>query len=204
MNAKSFDPTRSLYDRWKYSQNLASWLNNLDLDANEKLKSLREDLENYNSLLKRLKLNEPLVYWKKTNGTRSAEWAALILLFPFMILGFLHCFIPYYFVKRFTEKTFKRRVFWGSVKMILGKLLTGIMNIPYIFVFYHFIHPSWWLAIAYFASIGLVGTAAYVWFEKLNLFKAKGIVAKMDLSALFVKRKALKAKLSDILPEFPN
>ena len=51
MNAISFDPAISLYERWKYSQNLASWLNNLDLDANEKLKSLREDLENYNSLL---------------------------------------------------------------------------------------------------------------------------------------------------------
>ena len=201
MNAISFDPAISLYERWKYSQNLATWLNKQDINTDEKLQTIQEELENYIKLLKQMKLNDALVYWKKTNGTRSKEWAALLLLFPLMIVGLIHCFIPYYFVKNFTEKTFKRRVFWSSVKMILAKFSIGIFNLPFIFVFYHFIYPSWWLAIAYFTSIGLTGTVAYIWFNNFKSLKAKNAVNKVDLSALIAKRDHLNTKLLDILPQ---
>ena len=85
--------------------------------------------------------------------------------------------------------------------MILAKFSIGIFNLPFIFVFYHFIYPSWWLAIAYFTSIGLTGTVAYIWFNNFKSLKAKNAVNKVDLSALIAKREHLNTKLLDILPQ---
>jgi len=204
MNAFNFDKKLSLYDRWKYSQKLANWLNKQDLEENKKLADLKKQAQTYFSLLKRFKLEEQYVYWKKDNpsGSRLKEVLNMILLFPFSILGFIHCAIPYILVKRFVEKSFKRKVFWASVKMILGALAIGIINIPVIFLFYYFIFPSWLLAIFYYLTIGLTGLAAYMLVRNLKTFTIKGKVNKTDLSGILKKREALEAAIKDMVPHF--
>lgn len=201
MNATSFDKSLSLLDRWKYSRQLALWLNEQNVEENEKLSKLKADLAGYFSLIKRMRLTDPLIHWKKTNGGKSTEIAAIIFLFPFMIIGMIHCFIPYYFVKNFAEKSFKRKVFWSSVKMVMGKISIGLLNIPYIFLFYYFVYPSWWLAIGYYATIGLTGLAAYQWFSNFKSLKAKGIVAKTDISKIIKKRDELENRIAEIVPD---
>ena len=204
MNSMNFDRSIPLKKRWRYSQQLANWMNEQNFEENEKLSKLQKQAESYFGLLKRFKLEEHLLFWKKENpaGSRAKELFMLTLLFPFAIIGAIHCAIPYIITKRFVEGKMKRRVFWSSVKLTLGQLLIALFNIPTFFLFYHFVYPSWWLAFGYFLTIGLTGLAAYMWVRHLKTFIAKGKINKTDVSALLEKRAALETEINSIVPEF--
>lgn len=200
MNPDSFDKSIPLENRWKYSKALAHWLNARDVENDPEIVGVKKEVRGYFDLLKRMKLEDKYVYWKQTNpsGSRAKEIFWLIVLFPFTLLGLLHLGAVYYFVKRFAEKSFKRRVFWASVKMILGKIIGGLINIPVIFLFYHFVYESWALAFLYYALIGIFGLMAYVWFEHLKSFKTKGKVNKAALEKIIAKRKDLVEKVTTL------
>ena len=124
-----------------------------------------------------------------------------LLMFPLAILGMIHCLIPYLLIKRFTEKTFKRRVFWSSVKLMLGKVSVGIFNIPFFFLIYNFIYPSFWLGLGYFLFIiPTLGLIAYLYHRKITIYKTKGLMQKMDLSPFIEKRRELIEKIKNLIP----
>ena len=203
MNAENFDRKLSLVKRWEYSRSLAKWIDQQDIESNEALSEFKKESESYFSILKRFKLEERLLFWKIThpNGGRIKELLTMIVLAPLAILGALHLGLPYILVKRFVEKSFRRKVFHGSVKLILGQLSMGLLSIPFIFLFHAYVYPSWGLAFLYYAMIGIIGLCAYVWMLNFKDFKAKGIVAKMDTSKLTEKRSKLIEKLKDVVPE---
>ena len=188
--------------RWEYSKKLANWINGQDFETNTELSKTKDKAESYFKLLNRFKLEEQFVFWKKENpsGSRLKEILTIVLLFPFSILGFIHCAIPYILVKRFVEKSFKRSVFWASVKMLLGSLVMGIINIPAIFIFYYLIYPSWLMAFAYYISIGLTGLAAYTLMKNVKGFMTKGKVNKIDLTGILKKRDALEQAINETIP----
>ena len=202
MNPDSFDRKYSLKERWKYSQNLAHWLNKQDVPNNESLSSFQEEAKSYFSLLKRVKLEERLLFWKinHPNGSRLKELLTMIALTPLGILGVLHLGLPYILVKRFVEKSFKRKVFHGSVKLIVGMISMGLLNIPVIFLFHAYVYPSWGLAILYYFLIGIFGLCAYVWMLNFKDFKAKGMINKMDTSKFENKRAQLVEQLKAVVP----
>lgn len=201
MNVDNFDHSLSLEERWKYSQNLAHWLNTQDLLTNLNLAQFKKNAESYFKLLEHNKTEENYLQWKVSGGNRMTELLKMIILFPFAIIGLVHTGIPYFIVKKFVEKSFKREVFWGSVKLMLGKFLIAIFNIPTIFLFYHFIYPSWWLAITYFLSIGFTGLAAYMWFINFIRYRAKGRISKMDTSTIETKRHDLIEEMKTVVPQ---
>jgi glycerol-3-phosphate O-acyltransferase/dihydroxyacetone phosphate acyltransferase len=121
-------------------------------------------------------------------------------MWPFAILGLIHCGIPYYFTKRFVETSFKRRVFWSSVKLLVGKISMGLLNIPSIFLFYKFVYPSYWLAFAYYLCIGLFGLAAYMWVRNFKSYKIKGAMKKMNLDKFWSKRTEFAQKIKELIP----
>lgn len=202
MNPDSFDRKYSLKERWKYSQNLAHWLNKQDVPNNEALSSFQEEAKSYFSLLKRVKLEERLLFWKinHPNGSRLKELLTMIALTPLGILGVLHLGLPYILVKRFVEKSFKRKVFHGSVKLIVGMISMGLLNIPVIFLFHAYVYPSWGLAILYYFLIGIFGLCAYVWMLNFKDFRAKGMINKMDTSKFEKKRAQLVEQLKAVVP----
>jgi 1-acyl-sn-glycerol-3-phosphate acyltransferase len=202
MNARHSDHSISLEKRWHYSQDLALWLNARSSEELETLVPLKEKMALYFKELKSNKIDENHVFEKATTGTiqRSKELLHVALLFPFMILGVLHCALPYLLVKRFVEKSFKRRVFWSSVKLLMGMISMGILNIPVIFLFYAFIYPSYLLAFAYYLCIGLFGLAAYMWMRNLKRFKEKGHAQHLDLQKWEKQRAEL---LSEIQAQIP-
>lgn len=203
MNPESFDRSIPLERRWRYSQHLANWLNEQDLETNEELQKLKDDTDGYFKLLKRMRLEDRYVYWKQTNpsGSRMKEVLMMIVLFPFAILGLIHMGPWYFLVKRFVEKSFRRKVFWGSVKLVMGKIVMGLANIPFIFLFYYFVYPSWWLALAYYFTTGLFGLAAYMWFRNLKYYKTKGVVKKTNIEKFIQKRKELVERVEAVLPK---
>jgi 1-acyl-sn-glycerol-3-phosphate acyltransferase len=203
LNSENYNPALSLTKRWRYSQNLANWMNERNLEDSPDLIDLKTEVDSYFTLLKRFKLKEKYVFefQSKSKGNRINEILFLITLWPFAILGTIHCAIPYLFVKKFTEKSFKRKVFWGSVKMLLGKASIGIFNIPFIFLFYHYIFPSYLIAIAYYLFIiPIYGLVAYIYRRKLIDFKTKGKIQKMDLTKIIDKRKLLIQKIENTIP----
>lgn len=202
MNVDSFDKSIPLERRWRYSQRLANWLNDQNVDENENLSKLKEDISGYFKLLKRMRVEDKYVYWKQVNpkGQRTKEILMMVALFPLAILGLIHCGLWYFLVKRFVEKSFRRKVFWGSVKVVAGKIVIGLTNLPVIWLFYYFVYPSWWLAIGYYVAIGLFGLAAYMWFRNLKYFKTKGAINKVKMDAFINKRKELVERLGEVLP----
>ena len=201
MNARCSDTRIPLEKRWRYSQDLALWMNGQELAENEQLMALKKDLEDYFSLLRKFRLEEKYVYEYSTkNGSRTKELLFMITMWPFALLGLLHCGIPYILIKRFVEKSFRRKVFWSSVKLLLGKIGMGLLNIPFIFLFYHFIYPSYWLGFLYYACIGLFGLAAYMWFRNFKSFKIKGAMKKIDVSKFWKRRMELLERIKDLIP----
>jgi hypothetical protein len=202
MNAENSDFRIPLKARWHYSQQLANWINNLTVEEKAKLHSLRDELSTYFGLIKRMRINENDVFtvsqFKPLN--RINELIRLILLFPIALLGFVHCGPWYIVIKRFVEKTFKRPVFWGSVKLLLGTAVFGLVNIPYIFIFKSWIYPSTGLALLYYFGIGFYGLATYSWFNNYKRFKEKGKTAKVDLSKIVAKRKLVSSRIQQEIP----
>ena len=201
MNAKNHDRKYSLRERWRYSQKLANWLNEQNLE-NEKLIQLKSKIEGYFSLLRKLRIEEFYIHkFIEKKGSRMNELLFLIFMWPFALIGMIHFYLPYKFVKRFTEKTFRRRVFWGSVKMLMGKAIMGIINIPFIFVFYHFVYPSYWLGFAYYALIiPLFGLSSYIYFRKLKDYQVLGAMKKAKLDKIVEKRTELIDEIKEVVP----
>ena len=159
-------------------------------------------MESYFSLLRKLRMNENYVFELSQHHklNRTKELLSLILLAPFAILGLIHCGLPYFLIKRFVEKSFKRRVFWGSVKLILGMIVMGLINIPAIFLFYNCVYPSYLLGFLYYALIGFFGLAAYKWWKNFLQFREKGVVMKTDVTKIVAKRKALTEQIEATIP----
>jgi hypothetical protein len=202
MNARHSNTSIPLVKRWHYSQKLANWLNERSEEQLKNLADLKEELDKYFSLLKKLRVNENYVYELSLHHkiSRVKEFFMLILLAPTAILGLVHCGIPYFLIKSFVERSFKRPVFWGSVKLLLGMISMGLLNIPVIFLIYHFIYPNFWVAFAYYWMIGLLGLSAYMWWRNFVRFKEKGVVRHADLSKILQKRAELLQKIHEQIP----
>lgn len=196
------DKSIPLIERWKYAKRLAAWMNNQKLDENEDLVQLKKEQETYFSLLKRLKIEEKYLHSFATGQfPKSKDLLYFIFAIPFMPLAFLHAFIPYIFVKRLTEKSFKRKVFWGSTKMMLGKLFGFIYNIPFLFLFQHFVYPSYLLAFIYIIFVPvLTGLITYNAFNRLKDYRIKSKMNTKGLAPVLDKREHLIKRTKELVP----
>ena len=202
MNALHSDHSISLEVRWRYSQRLAFWLNEKSTEELDKLIVLKAKVAHYFNDLKENMIDENDIHEMTIAGKikRTRELIRLALLFPFMLLGMFHCAIPYLLVKRFVERSFKRRVFWSSVKLLLGMIVIGLLNIPVIFAIHAFVYPSYLIAIGYYFLIGLFGLAAYMWFRHVKRFVQKGNAKKLDLTNWVERRAALIKEIEAQIP----
>ena len=108
---------------------------------------------------------------------------AIFFGFPFFIIGCVHNLLPYLFIKRFVEKSFKRKVFWSGVKFLMGFLISFLVNLPYMWVFYYLVYPSMWLGLAYV----LFGTVAFGLIAYNYVKSAKGLLVKRKLTDKHLK-----------------
>lgn len=202
MNHENHDDKIPLKERWEYSRRLAGWMNAQKLDENEELVSLKKDMDSYFNLQKRMKIQDRFVLAKDHPEFKNRTKELLMILFawPLAILGMIHGFIPYIVVKKFTEKSFKRKVFWGSVKMMLGKLLGTIYNIPIICVVTHYFLPFWWLGILYYFLVPAVCWVAWRYVVAISEFRIKGAMDKIDVSKFATRRAELMQRIQELIP----
>jgi hypothetical protein len=200
LHPENTDLRISLKQRYRNSQQLADWLNQQDLE-NEDLVALKKQADTYFRLQKRLGLKEQFVYTLAKGESLSVtkELLYLIGVFPFALLGAFHTLIPYVLIKKFTEKTFKRRVFWSSVKMMLGMLAMALFNWPIVSLLKIHLFHNGYLAWIYFFTIPLLGLSAYIWKRQFFDYKAKRKLAAMDLKDFVQKRNDLEAKIDSLV-----
>lgn len=205
MHPSDYKSNLSLENRWKNSKALADWMNQQDLDSNPELVKLKEELDAYFKLQKKMRIEERIIarLLRKNSSSRVQELIYLICMWPVAIIGLFHCFIPYIFVKRFVEKSFKRAVFWSSVKMILACFAIGLLNIPIVWVMNHFLFQYYlpeYSALVYYFLIPIFGLAAYVYNQKRKDYLELGRMRKIDKRELFALRHSLKVAIREFIP----
>ncbi len=129
------DRSIDLEKRWKYSQNLAKAINKDYTTDNKKWQTLKDNLNLYFTDLKKNKIKDQWVL-DYSSGKKPLIFGRLLLLvlsLPLFLAGAFHHLIPYLVSKRFIERTFKRRVFWSGIKLILGYFILAIFNIALCF-----------------------------------------------------------------------
>jgi hypothetical protein len=190
---------KSIYEHWRFSKKLADWVNNSALNDKQQLETLAKVTDSYFQKLKEQQINDELIAALPINGTFNLTQSLLkcLALLPFAVLGFIHCLILYILVKRFTEKSFKRPVFWGSVKMLVGMIVMGLVNIPMIFIVQSFI-GSYLIGFVYYALIGLFGLASYAFVQELRQIKVKLNASTTDLNSLKKERIELEKMIEAI------
>ncbi|MEX1000952.1 MAG: hypothetical protein WDZ35_02445 [Crocinitomicaceae bacterium] len=156
MNHENHAPDLSIEERFAYSQQLANRMNEEFTEEAEDWKELETLTENYFDQLKKNKVKEKEVYRFVKNGNKKSIWPSwlyLILSFPLFLASCLHNLLPYLIVKTFTEKMFKRKVFWSGVKLMLGGLVWLLYNLPVFWLFPALIYDSFWLSFLYFFTV---------------------------------------------------
>lgn len=203
MHPSAYNKDIPLTQRWKNSQSLAKKINALSASKKEELKSFGEKVKQYLEDLGKENLSENDIV--KYEGSKSLNPIKHLIytciLSPFALLGIVHGYLPYFLIKRFVEKSFRRKVFWGSVKMLLGYIVIGLINIPVIFLFTHFIYPDYWVAFSYYLLIGLFFLAFIYAKNHWNEFLRKGKINNNTIESFIEKRNALIAEKNQVLAD---
>lgn len=207
------DPIRniSLLQKWKNSKALAAWMNAQNLNENQELVTLKNELDAFFKKTKKQKIKDSYLRKIEEKESNLLPWISLILLFPLLLLGAIHCYLPYKLIKNFTEKSFKRAVFWSSVKMMLGAVAIGLFNIPLVLLLNHFVFIPLFFDLKtinlfipwiYYFIIPIFGVIAYRWFQTAQDLSAMAKLRKSsNLESLLAERRALIEKTGDIRPE---
>jgi hypothetical protein len=122
----------ALEDRWNYSKKTANTINSEYSEDKPEWKNLKLKLEGYFTKLKSNQLDDNWIKEYSETGklNTTKEWLFLIFGLPFFLMGLLHNYLPYTFIKRFVEKSFKRRVFWSGVIFLMGFLIFFLVKLP--------------------------------------------------------------------------
>jgi len=197
----NYDNSIPLKQRWLYMKEKASYFNENYDETDNKWLSLKNNLENYFSQLKQLNLNDNW-FWKNKSTEKISTfkyWLLMVVGFPIFLVGAIHNFIPFIFTKRFVEKSFKRRVFWSGVKMMMGSFLDLLYNLPFIWLFYYFVYPSYWLGVLYIFTVPAVsGVFAYFYYNQIKDLLNYNKVPKNKITDIFHQRKALDNEIKSL------
>lgn len=184
-----------LADRYRYSQRIANEINE-SFQANSDLQALKPKTETYFKKLKTKKIDENWV--NRYASKKSLKWSKEKTLFwlgsPILLLGLIHQYIPHLVIKRFVEKTFRRDVFWSGVKLLLGAAFSTLYNLPFLFLFYAFVYPSYWLAFLYYLIVPVFsGLFTYIQVKKIQDLQKFAKANEKDLKELAEERAGLLA-----------
>jgi hypothetical protein len=202
-NHANHDDTIALKARFEYSKKLAHWINENATEDNEAINQLKKELNAYFSLEKRMQIQDRFVFESATSKTvsRSKELFLLATAWPIAILGAIQGFIPYFLAKKLTEKIMKRKVFWGSVKMLLGKVFGTIYSLPIVIWLTKNYFPHWSFGVIYFLFVApVLWKISYdygTWFKEYLL---KGKMKYADLSKFVTKRQQLAQQIAALVP----
>ena len=200
MHPREFDNTISLESRWKYSQNLADFFNKNEttLLHSELIHKVKSNLQG--RAKKGIHYQDMLLTATGKSLNVTKEIVLSIVLFPLVCLNALHAFLPYYFIKSWVEKSFKRPVFWGSVKMVVGTIAMGILNIPIVIFLCQTFDLSGWYGFTYYLLIGFYFLSFIVWKEAIANLRRKRNLSMESVRAAWTESQQLIEEVRKIIP----
>ena len=190
----SFSNHPELQARWEYSSSLAKRINESKLKITSELKN---SIDAYFQKLKEIKTSDDLFYDSINNRFKPIDFIIQVSLAPFSILGFVHCALFYFLIKRFVEKKFRRDVFWGSTKLIMMIFITGPINLG-IFIFLPDL-IGWPLSILYFLLIPMLGYSFYISMRFWQRVLLVSEIKRKDHKNLIKERADLKQKINNFV-----
>jgi hypothetical protein len=203
MNHLTYDKSLTLEQRWMYSKNLANWLNTFSEIIPDEISNFKTQLSVYFEKLKNNQILDCDLKSKKDNSySVFLNLLAIIALFPLATLGALHCYLPYRFIKNFVEKKFKRDVFWGSTKMILGLFIFSLFNVPIVAVLTNYLNQPFWIGLIYFVSLSMFWLSFVNVKLKINQFVRISKIKRLNTDSLVKMRQELEERIQQIVPKF--
>ncbi len=199
LKGNAYHPTQTdssipLVQRYQNAKVIAKQIN--ENTNKEAFQEFKKEVQNYSSLLKRMKLSDEYVALAAENKlTRQKEFLQLLLLLPFALIGWLTCFIPYFAAKNFAEKIMKRDVFWGSVKLMLGIVFGLLFLLPICIISANLVGFSAWWGCLVFMVLPLFWRLSYSFQKVFVRFQTIGKIQKVDLAKFIQKRTEILANL---------
>ncbi|MFA5574564.1 MAG: 1-acyl-sn-glycerol-3-phosphate acyltransferase [Brumimicrobium sp.] len=202
MNAIDSDKRIPLIERWEYSRNLANWMNENKVENNEEIMQLKERLESYFAMQEEVQIEEtPFYNLVKNKRYKWRDILYLVLLAPLAMFSHIFTFIPVRFIKNFVEKSFKRSVFWGSVKMLLGAAAVGVYNLILLAI------VSWLTGLSYLMLlvIGLIVVPVNFvllrnWQRRFKLHRQMNRLSKENHGKIAHEREIIEAEIKRLIP----
>ncbi len=206
MNGKSFDPQLSVETRLNYSKKLADFLNQASESEKKELLSVKNQSDLYFKHLDELGISEEDLYRTHVEKQKlGSSLTKFIILFPFFILGLLHTALPYWWVKRFVEKSLKRPVFWPGTKLTLAFFVVPLFNLPVLFWFMPKVLACFslpfWVFVLYFTLIAPISALFLSFLDGIKNLMMVRKVKKMRLQALVDARTDVLQHLNRIIPQ---
>lgn len=200
MNYENTDFSIPLEERFKYSQQLAEWLNTQNV---EQFTPLSDSIAAYFEELEAKNINENDVFEFSENGKLSNfnKYLYNIILAPIALLGLVHGWISYFIIKPKVEKSFRRSVFWSSVKIVGSHFVTGLYNALLLIPFYYFVFPSVLLGMLYLVLI--TGPSFIVfrqWVSNWKEINRRNKISQDELLRLAAQKKSLMQQISVEIP----
>ena len=197
------DLSINLENRWRYSQQLAEEINRNYNSDKKTWQTLKLSLAHYFERIEKENIKDQWIL-NYSNGKKPIFALRLLMIIiglPFFIVGCFHHLVPYLFIKKFTENTFKRRVFWSGIKLILGYFILAVFNIALCFIvnaYFDIVSP--WILWGYIIFIvPFLGLFAY-WLalytkDTVRLLK----ISKKQYESWHTERKKCVALISETI-----
>lgn len=202
MNYENTDFSIPLEARFKYSQQLAEWLNTQNV---EQFIPLSDSIAAYFEELEAKNINENDVFEFSEHGKLSnfKKYLFNIFLAPVALLGLVHGWISYLIIKPKVEKAFKRSVFWSSVKIVGSHFVSGLYNALLLIPFYYFVYPSVLLGVLYLVLV--TGPSFIVfrqWIANVKDIQRRSAISVDELLAISEHRTKLLQSIHEQIAAF--
>ena len=178
-----------LEERFNHSLKLATFINS-------KIKNeqgLKHELNSYFEKLNHLGIDDDLLFEARTNSISRLRILRHLILFPFVLLGLIHCGMFFWAIKKFVERKFRRPVFWGSTKLIMMIFIAGTLNLLVFVVLPK--HIGWPLSILYFCLIPLFGHLFHRSITFWRRLYKLSLISKQNTSIVWKERIELNQKI---------
>ncbi len=197
MHVNCYNDKISLENRWRYSQRLATFIQEEELKQAPLFSAIKNEIDQYLEQLQRKGLSESELYWYAIEENwRLKIFLKCLMQLPLFILGLIPVGIPYFFVKRFVEKKMKRRVFWSSTKMGMLLVIIPLISIALMMIGDLYIDLAFWIWLIIFLSMNVLALGYYLFMKNLKLLLKSLRWNAQSLVTIVKSREQLLQKLT--------
>lgn len=163
------------------SKEVASIINVADRNNPESIARLKSDVEEYKSILKKLKLRDwvlrPANIQGMGAGSLLKDFAFFLLLFPFWIFGTITNYIPYKIPYLIAQKIVKN-IEWhasvnGTISVFLYQIMWGLQSLAVALIF-----RNWFVLGGFMIAMPVCGVIAQAYWVRMKKSKGRSNLIK--------------------------